>query len=81
MIRKIIKELAGYYNKGVRFDLNSNELEADIKDFKVEDNVIGKNRYIVIAKVKEFEDYIKVIGFRITTVSNKKYLELNPGVN
>ena len=69
MIKKIIQELAGYYNKTVKFDLGVKELETDIKDFKIESEVIGKNRYIVIAKVVEFEEYVKVIGFRITTVN------------
>jgi hypothetical protein len=78
MVREIIKELCGFYNKTVVFDTEFGKITKNTRDFKLEEDVIGENRYITIARIEEFEDHITVVDLKIRTVNNKKFLEMNP---
>lgn len=78
MIREIVKEIGGHYNKKVIFDTEFGEVNTNTKSFKLGEDVIGEDRYITLARIEEFKDYVKVISLKVTTINNKKFLELNP---
>jgi len=76
MIREIIKEIAGHYNKTVLFEFG--QVNVNTKSFKLGEDVVGENRYITLARIEEFEDHVSVIDLKVTTINNKKFLEMNP---
>ena len=78
MIKEIIKEVGSYYNKTVIFNTVFGEVNENTKSFKLGEDVIGENRYIIIARIEEFKDHVTVVDLKVTTVNNKKFLELNP---
>jgi hypothetical protein len=78
MIRNIIKEIAGHYNKKVIFNTEFGQVNENTKSFKLGEDVIGEDRYITLARIEEFETHVTVIELKVTTINNKKFLELNP---
>jgi hypothetical protein len=78
MIKEIIKEIGGHFNKKVLFNTEFGQVNENTKSFKLGEDVIGEDRHITIARIEEFETHVTVIALRVTTINNKKFLELNP---
>lgn len=78
MIKEIIKEIGGHFNKKVLFNTEFGQVSKDTKSFKLGEDVIGEDRYITIARIEEFETHVTVISLKVTTINNKQFLELNP---
>lgn len=77
MIKNIIKEIAGFYNKKVIFSTYNKNVNKNTKSFKLEEERIGKELYITTIRIEEFENYIEVIRIDINTINYKEFFKLN----
>ncbi len=78
MICNIVKEIAGFYNKKIVFNMEFGEVTKDTKSFKLGEEVIGDTRYFTTVRITEFDDHVEVIKIGIIGVENDTFLELNP---
>lgn len=79
MLKEMIKEIAGYFNKTVVFETEFGQVTPKTRTFKLGEDIVGENRYITTARIEEEEEYVKVIKINVRTINNEKFLELNPG--
>ena len=77
MIKEIIKEIAGFYNKKVVFDTEFSTVEPNSKSFKLSEEVINGKTHIMIVRITEYDDYVKVFKLKIQTIEND-LRKLNP---
>ncbi len=78
MIKEIVKEIAGHYNKKVVFD-TVEEMTKETRAFKLGEDVIGDCRFIILARINEHEDHVTVINLRVMTIQEDEFAEINNG--
>ena len=78
MVLDMVKEIAGFYNKKVVFNMEFGEVTKDTKTFKLGEEVIGDTRYLTTANITEFDDHVEVIKIGIMSINNENFLEMNP---
>jgi len=76
IVETIIREVASYYNKKVIFNTGG-EVNSKTKSFKLNDEVIGDDTYLVVIRLNTHDDFIEVIHIAIQTFNSKDFIERN----
>lgn len=68
----IIKEVSGFYNKKVKFNMLK-PVDENTKSFKISEEIINHSKYITAIRCIEHESYIEVIKINIFDCENSIY--------
>lgn len=67
MVKEIIKELAGFYNRRIEFNTVEKENET-VASFKIGEELIADVKYVTMVRINVYEDHITVLNVRVMPI-------------